>query len=345
MELCDGKNHLKLLNNYTDKEFVIEKWLTYFLKTTNLLFRIRGYKRRFYWSYLERLCKRYKIDLVHSPQQMISFCNTKTVWTLHDVQELHYPEYFSSIDREYRARSWNDNIEFSKNIIVSYSHVKQDLLKYFNIFDKNIDIFLIDMNKLWINNYIQQYGRHKASESIFLLYPAVTWEHKNHVILIHLMNRFRNLAFLDVKLICTGKKNEYYHQKLLPLIESYGLSNHITFLDVVSDYELFNLYKTASLVVIPTKYEAGSFPLIESILMNTPVICANTTSLPEMMGDLRFVFEPDNIDELEILVKKILFDEKIREENIENSKVQAQKLLNNNALDNLIEIYGKVMTN
>ena len=79
--------------------------------------------------------------------------------------------------------------------------------------------------------------------------------------------------------------------------------------------------------------------------MNTPVICANTTSLPEMMGDLRFVFEPDNIDELEILVKKILFDEKIREENIENSKVQAQKLLNNNALDNLIEIYGKVMTN
>ena len=48
---------------------------------------------------------------------------------------------------------------------------------------------------------------------------------------------------------------------------------------IVPEEDLIGLYKWASLVVIPTLYEAGSGPLYEAMKYSTPVICSNVTSV------------------------------------------------------------------
>ena len=80
----------------------------------------------------------------------------------------------------------------------------------------------------------------------------------------------------------------------------------------------------ARLVVIPTLYEAGSGPLIESMRYRVPVICSNVTSLPDTINNDAFTFAPLNIDEIAALIMKGIKDEDFRKRNLENSERRMQ---------------------
>ncbi|MBX9807176.1 MAG: glycosyltransferase, partial [Flavobacteriaceae bacterium] len=146
----------------------------------------------------------------------------------------------------------------------------------------------------------------------------------------------------DIYLICTGHPTEFYTNNIKPFIEKQGLTDKIKFVGIVSDEELFELYHKCSAVVVPTLYEAGSFPLVESILMGIPVVCSNVTSLPETIGDGQFVFDPIDISDIADKINKIWSDDIYRIENMALLKIQALKLTNNNAANNINIIYEAI---
>ena len=96
-------------------------------------------------------------------------------------------------------------------------------------------------------------------------------------------------------------------------------------------------------VVVPTLYEAGSFPLIESILMGIPVICSNVTSLPGTIGNEKFIFNPYDIEEMALMIERICFDIRYRELNIKNSTIRSKKLKNDNAAIKIENIYKNLL--
>ena len=173
----------------------------------------------------------------------------------------------------------------------------------------------------------------------FLLYPASTWAHKNHLGLLEAIKKLNNP---DIKLICTGHPTEHYEKNILPYIESEKLFQQVKFLGIVTDEVLFELYHKCRAVVVPTLYEAGSFPLIESILMGIPVICSKVTSLPDTIGNERFTFDPLNVLDISNKIEKIYFDLDYREENIAQLKIQRKKLINTNAAAKFEHIYKTI---
>jgi glycosyltransferase involved in cell wall biosynthesis len=76
--------------------------------------------------------------------------------------------------------------------------------------------------------------------------------------------------------------------------------------------------------VIPSLYEAGSFPLIEAMQIGAPVVCARTTSLPGTIGDDRFVFDPRNRESMVDKVLSLVGDRAFREDNRLNSQKRAE---------------------
>ena len=145
---------------------------------------------------------------------------------------------------------------------------------------------------------------------------------------------------MEVNLVCTGNKTDYYSE-IENHIRKYGLTDSIKFLGIVPEEDLIGLYKNSELVVIPTLYEAGSGPLYEAMRYKVPVICAKTTSLPETIGDERFVFNPKNVDELSNLIVRMLTDENLRNENISNSEKRMRELGNKNYFESFSDVYKK----
>jgi len=314
-------------------------------RLVNALFRRLGLKYRLKVKDLyDYIILENDIHIIHTPtQSVVKKEGVKSIATLHDVQELHYPEFFTSSQRAKRAVKFKKSIDGADAVVVSYDHVKKDIVKYFDKPESQVHTILLDMQDLWFSRVVPS-GEQVLNKSKlpinFLLYPASSWEHKNHLNLIRAVKEANNP---EIHLICTGHPTAHYHQEISPLIEELGLTNNVRFLGIVSDEELLELYQKCRAVVVPTLYEAGSFPLMESILIGIPVICSNATSLPETIGNNSFVFDPLNCADMALKITKIWGDEHYRERNLALCSDQGEKLTNNNSAEKMDSVYKEIL--
>lgn len=292
------------------------------------------------------LIKNSEISLFHVPIQYSPIYGTETpvIITMHDLQEFHFPENFSSAERIHRAINNHKAMYESDRIIVSFEHIKRDIIKYYNIPETRISVCPPPFAENWFTTKKESdwpllENKHSISKE-YLLYPAATWQHKNH---IRLLEAFKEVlkAIPDIKLVCTGNKTDYY-SSIEKKIKELGLENFVEFLGIVSEEDLIGFYKNASLVVIPTLYEAGSGPLYEAMRYEVPVICASTTSLPETIGDERFLFDPKNTNELADLIIKMLTDNDLKNINIQNSISRMKKLSEDDYFEGFRNVFNEI---
>lgn len=294
-------------------------------------------------SSLDKIIEKYNIDIVHFPYQRLIKTNKPSITTMHDVQELYFPQYFTSTERAERAVNYKYCIDNADQVVVSYQHIKNDITQFFDKPENQIQVILLNMENLWFEKFNSDSIIKNLTDKPFILCPAVTWQHKNHLNLLKAILHLKESKKQIINLICTGKKTDYYFKVLEPFISSNNLQHQVFFKGIVSDEELYTLYKTCLGVVVPTKYEAGSFPLMESILIGVPVICSNVTSLPETIGCLDYTFDPDNINEIAEKIERLYLSEEFRKNCIVQNEKQRVILLNTGAYEKLSNLYSTLI--
>jgi glycosyltransferase involved in cell wall biosynthesis len=65
-----------------------------------------------------------------------------------------------------------------------------------------------------------------------------------------------------------------------------------------SDSELVWLYENAKFSVYPSFYEGWGLPVAESLIRGVPCVASNTSSIPEIAGDLVDYFSPYSPEEI-----------------------------------------------
>ncbi|MGI8584343.1 MAG: glycosyltransferase family 4 protein [Chitinophagaceae bacterium] len=350
------KDIISLINR--NKQFIhikeeISKWenyTSYTKRVYNFLCRALLIKKQIRISNsLEGICNKYGIKVIHCPYQRLpEVSNVQLITTLHDVQELHLPAFFSPAERAFRANCYMDILNRADKIIVSYEHVKNDLISFFNTPNHKIHIILLEMERLWFEKFSEKDSISFSDINVpqkFLLYPANTWKHKNHIRLLKAVALLRDKYNLSVFVICSGHTNDHFNNDIQILIADLNLESQVKFLGIVEEHVLFSLYKNAAGVVIPTLYEAGSFPLMESILLEIPVICSNVTSLPDTIQNEDYTFDPYNINDIADKIKSLWVSDIYRNKSIQNSKKVGRNLKGTNALQNLQKLYRELDKN
>lgn len=291
---------------------------------------------------------KFKLDVLHFPTQVMPHFawSLPTLISLHDLQHIHLPEFFSKKRIEEREFFYRLSASACSQIMVTFDHVKKDLVRHFNISSEKLSVTsigyeipeeLIEQADSYILDKLKIPPR-------FVLYPARTWKHKNHLFLLDALALYIDKYDKEVFLVCAGGKNEYYKVIEEKVFEK-GLEKNVIFPGYLSEKDLIFLFKKTALVVVPTLYEAGSGPLLQAIFLSTPVICSNVTSLPDVTGDNRFVFDPTDKEELCELMHKMLTDENFRKENIKNSHKQAERFNWADVIKNFLAAYDKAIEN
>ena len=93
----------------------------------------------------------------------------------------------------------------------------------------------------------------------------------------------------------------------------------------VPEDDLATLYNLCSLFVFPSWHEGFGLPALEAMRCGAPVIGANTSSLPEVIGLPEALFDPYSDDSISQLMERALIDEGFRAQLIQHSQVQAQQ--------------------
>jgi len=63
---------------------------------------------------------------------------------------------------------------------------------------------------------------------------------------------------------------------------------------------------------MPSLYEGFGLPVVEAMACGTPVLAANTSSLPEVAGDAAVLFDPFDVNGIAEALAKVLSDERLR---------------------------------
>ena len=352
--LCSepGDDILSLTDEYKNLKIVdlVKESEPFFSRLKRISFEIGNLISKRLWnkevfvveSCYQYIINKYKINITHCPyQKLLKVPGVPAISTLHDVQELYFPQFFTPIQRIERAISFERLAQCSDAIIVSYHHVKKDVIKFFQVPAHKIHVCFLALKDLWLDSYTETDILDLQELSLpeeFIFYPAATWEHKNHIRLLESLKLLKDEGIM-IHAVFTGHKTEFYN-KIEEKILQWNLAEQVYFIGLVDDVVLYSIYKKAKAVVVTSLYEAGSFPLMESMILNVPVICSNVTSLPETIGNPMFTFDPNNATEIAEKIESIFFDQSFRTINKKNNEEKSQILRNSCVAQKIFSLYN-----
>lgn len=257
-------------------------------------------------------------DVIHFPYQDFVNCRMPAIFNPHDLQHLHYPQFFTPEEIKRREVVYPAACHAAHTVVVASQFVKQDVMEKYGVKADKIQVIPWSPPEIALNDFTDEEGRvlfkkYDCPPHPFILYPAMSWEHKNHIRLLEAIALLRERDGLKINLVCTGHKNDFY-----PVIENrlreLNLEGQVKFTGIVEYAELSIFYRLAKFVIVPTLFEAASAPLFEAWQHGAPVACSAVTSLPEQAADAALLFDPFSVDEIANAIKTMASDETLRAE-------------------------------
>ena len=214
--------------------------------------------------------------------------NSNTLLTVHDVQYLTYPEYFSAVRLRYLKAMMPRSVQRARAIAVPSAYVRDVLIEKFSLPGEKIHVVRHGVEALVRNekNVARMRNKYGLENVEYYVYPAMTHPHKNHAFLVSLLagpwkNRSEHVVFIG----STGRA----HEELLKLVADTGVAHRVHIVGRVEGSERDAFVAGSRALVFPSQYEGFGAPLIEAMSLGVPVVCANTASLPEVAGNAALV--------------------------------------------------------
>lgn len=159
----------------------------------------------------------------------------------------------------------------------------------------------------------------------FVLYTGGVDERKNLRNLIEAYSTLPAPLRSQHQLLLAGRMPEKNVAALMEQSIKAGLGpDEVCFTGYVSDDELVQLYNLCRLFVFPSWHEGFGLPALEAMACGAPVIAANTSSLPEVVGLDDALFDPMNTVDIAAKMTQALLDtdfrNKLREHGLRRAK-------------------------
>ncbi len=137
----------------------------------------------------------------------------------------------------------------------------------------------------------------------FLLYVGNRGGYKNFLRLLEAYEASPQLK-TGYKLICFG--GGVFHADELKMMQTLGLDGGQVIQLGGDDQLLAKLYERASAFIFPSLYEGFGIPPLEAMLHDCPVVCSNTSSIPEVVGDAGEYFNPADTDSMRTAIERVV---------------------------------------
>ncbi len=251
-------------------------------------------------------------DVLLAPIYSLALLHTSKpfAYTLHDLQEIHLPENFSSLQMLWHRQVHSRLLQRARRVICESSYVKSDIISLFGTPERRIAVIEAPPQRQFLSDQSDEElatARQRLRlPAKFVVYPAHYWPHKNH---LRLIEAFRLVAdeVPDLKLVLTGKKIDDY-QKVVSAIDRLQLNDHVCHLGYIDRNDLQAVYQLATALVMPSLFESISIPVYEAFQRGTPVAASNVLAIPEQVGDAGVLFDATSAMSIKDAILRIVGD-------------------------------------
>ena len=118
---------------------------------------------------------------------------------------------------------------------------------------------------------------------------------------------------LAAQLVMVSARDDAHFPRVEKVRRQLGLADtDVIVTGRVTDHELSVLYSRALALISPAFYEGFGLPALEAMTVGTPVIAADRTSLPEVVGDAGLFFDPSDPVALSAIMKEFVTQPQLR---------------------------------
>ncbi|MCA9192101.1 MAG: glycosyltransferase [Planctomycetales bacterium] len=222
-----------------------------------------------------------------------------TVVTIHDLVCYHFPEVTDPSSLQ-TFKMLAESVSGRSTVAATMSHFirDNDLKGILNLPDEKIRVVApaapTDFGRA--GNAAEITSRYPILNEEFIFYPSAFRSYKNHELLVSALDAMQQQGDTSLHLVFTGIHAA--KEKLLNQISAAGLQARVHILGKVDRDALSVFYKKSLATIVSSRYEQGSFPLMEAMYWGCPIACSSIASLKELfapMGDAMHYFDVDDV--------------------------------------------------
>jgi glycosyltransferase involved in cell wall biosynthesis len=259
-------------------------------------------------------------DVLFVPSHVLPLIHPRhCVATVHDLGYLYYPQAHTRRARWYLAWATRYNALVARRVIVDSMATRDDLVMLYRADPAKLVLAypagtegLAPVTEVQRLETVRQ---RYATGARYFLYVGTLQPRKN---LDTLLRAFASLVAEgalppDVKLVLAGKRGWLYDE-IVQLARAADLQARVVLPGYVAREDLAALLSGALAYVLPSWYEGFGLPVLEAMACDTPVICSNVSSLPEVAGDAALLVDPHDIVGLAQAMRRVYGDGALRQQ-------------------------------
>ena len=329
------KNNSKLISDLTKNNKVI------FSKLSNL--SIFG---RIIWGqlFLPLYLIRENVDVLFCPGNFGPlFCSVKTIIWIGTIGPF-FEEFIKNF--LWVSKGQNRIKIYINKLFMILSSLRSDAIIFESKFTKELFInkYNINKNKTYVINigFDEYFAENKKMSSYifnnklknnpkYILCVSHLYPYKNIIRLLIAYKKVLDDTKTSAKLMIAGSGGfTYYDNKIKKYINDLKLNGKVYLLGNVSKESLKELYLNAHLLAFPSPFENFAYTLVEAMSCGVPIVCSNTTAIPETCQNAAIYFDPYNSQNIADKIKIVLNDDLLRKEMSKKSIMRAKELPNYN---------------
>jgi len=257
-------------------------------------------------SWLPREARRRRLDVIHHMNDVLPWVGSRpAALTIHDLRSMAGTEVLGRTHAAYLRARIPTSVRRAAVIMTPTAYVREQIL---DILDGDPARTLVVSAPLF-RDASEDAGRASPPDGSFV-YPAKTTRHKNHTTLLEAFAKLV-AAEPDVRLVLPGPVGDA-ETGVAATIRRLGLTDRVRRAGRVPDAELDRLLGSAVALVYPSRFEGYGLPVAEAMSIGCPVIAADATALPEVVGDAGLLIDPDDVDAWTNAMSALLHDDALR---------------------------------
>ncbi len=275
-----------------------------------------------------RILKKYKADLFLSPDGYLSL-RTKIpqLAVIHDISFVHRPGDLPWLKAKYYLRFFPKFARAARRIATVSYYSKEDITRSFKVDYDKIDVVYDGINQVFEPTTKEDQKRIREKYTggrEYFHFVGALQPRKNICGLLKAFDAFKTVSANNIQLIIVGGEMH----KTGEIFETYNnmrFKNDVVFTGRVSTQELHSISGASMALVFVPFFEGFGIPVIEAMSAGVPVICSNTTSIPEVGGDAVLYADPCRTEQITEAMLKIYGDAALRRTLIEKGFKQKEK--------------------
>ncbi len=310
-----------------------------------------------WYSFAEQLGMPWKIwrarvDVMHFPHFNVPLLYRKPfIVTIHDLIINHFPtERATTLGPflytfKHLAGQWvmRHAVRFSQRIITVSEFSKHDIVNYYGIDPQKVVVTYEAADPVTPaeNTNAKQILERYRIRKPYLLYIGNAYPHKNLEMMIDVLKELkRRQQPIPWQMVFVGRE-DYFYARLKQHAWSKNVDDHTVFTGFVPDSELSVLYAHAEAYVFPSLYEGFGLPPLEAMTQRTPVLSANTSCLPEILGDAAEYFDPADVSAIIDAIQRVMHNTERRQTLIQNGDVQVRQYSWHRMMQQTLNVYAE----